>query len=476
MPFVTRKHIPRRTVLKGMGATVALPFLDAMVPAATAWSRTEAAASADNTRLLAIEIVHGSAGSTQFGLKEHLWSPALAGSNFDLSPTSLTPLEPFREYLTIVSNTMNHAAEAWSAPEIGGDHFRSSATFLTGAHPKQTEGSDINVGMSLDQLYATERGQGTAIPSLQLCIEPVDMAGGCDYGYACVYTDTISWASPTDPLPAIRDPRAVFNQLFGVGGTPQQRQIRRKESASILDWLTGSIAGLKSQLGAGDRQRFDRYLEDVREIERRLQNVEARNRSGEQREMPEAPVGVPDSFDEHVHLMMDLIATAFQADLTRVVSFKLARDASSRLYPGAGVDEGFHPSSHHQENKDKIKLFQKINTYHVGMVPYLLEKLKAVNEGGQNLLDKSLIIYGSPMGDSNLHNHRRLPLFLAGHASGRLKGNLHIAAPDDTPMANVWLAVLQQLGIEKRSFGDSTAALDLNAAAPSTTAVSGKGE
>jgi Protein of unknown function (DUF1552) len=469
MSFITRKCLPRRTVLKGMGATVALPFLDAMVPAGTAWTGTGSERS-ERTRLVAIEIVHGSAGSTQVGVKEHLWSPAVAGSNFDLQSTSLEPLQPFRNYLTIVSNTMNHSAEAWSAPEVGGDHFRSSATFLTQAHPKQTEGSDIHVGMSLDQVYAKERGQTTAIPSLQLCIEPIDLAGGCDYGYACVYTDAISWASPTEPLPAIRDPRAVFNQLFGVGGTPQNRRARREETASILDWLNGAIAGMRGQLGAGDRQRFDSYLENVREIERRLHNIEAHNQSGETRALPEAPVGVPDSFSEHVHLMMDLIVTAFQADLTRVVSFKLARDASSRLYPDSGVDEGFHPSSHHQENRDKVRLFQKLNTYHVSMVPYLLEKLKGVQDGDQDLLERSLVIYGSPMGDSNLHNHRRLPLFLAGHADGRLKGNLHIAAADDTPMANVWLAVLQKLGIDTDRFGDSTAALDLNAAVKTETA------
>jgi hypothetical protein len=464
MPFITKKCLPRRTVLKTIGAAVALPFLDAMVPAATAWTRTGAAAST-RTRLVAIEIVHGSAGGTQLGMKEHLWSPALAGTDFDLSPTSLKPLEPFRDYLTIVSNTMNHAAEAWSAGEVGGDHFRSSATFLTQAHPRQTEGSDIHVGMSLDQIYARERGQTTAIPSLQLCIEPIDMAGGCDYGYACVYTDAISWASPTEPLPAIRDPRAVFNQLFGVGGTPQDRSARRRETSSILDWLTEAITGMRQQLGAGDRQRFDRYLEDVRELERRLHNVEARNQSGEARELPDAPVGVPDSFDEHVHLMMDLMVTAFQTDLTRVVSFKLARDASSRLYPNSGVDEGFHPSSHHQENAEKVRLFQKINTYHVSMVPYLLEMLKSLQEGDQNLLQRSLVIYGSPMGDSNLHNHRRLPLFLAGHANGELRGNLHIAAASDTPMANVWLSVLQKLGVDKDGFGDSTGALDLNTGA-----------
>jgi hypothetical protein len=257
--------------------------------------------------------------------------------------------------------------------------------------------------------------------------------------------------------------------LFGVGGTPQDRSGRRKETSSILDWLTGAITGMRQQLGAADRQRFDTYLEDVREIERRLQNVETRNQSGDARELPDAPVGVPDSFDEHVHLMMDLMVTAFQTDLTRVVSFKLARDASSRLYPNSGVDEGFHPSSHHQENAEKVRLFQKINTYHVSMVPYLLERLKSLQEGDQNLLERSLVIYGSPMGDSNLHNHRRLPLFLAGHANGELRGNLHIASADGTPMANVWLSVLQKLGVDKDRFGDSTGALDLNAAAANAT-------
>jgi hypothetical protein len=465
--ILTRTHLSRRAMLKGVGATVALPFFDAMMPATQASSGMEAAAG--NTRLVAIEIVHGSAGSTQFGLKQHLWSPAQSGSRFDLAPTSLAPLEPYRDHLTIVSNTMNHSAEAWAAPEVGGDHFRSSATFLTQAHPKQTEGSDIRVGTSLDQAYAQKFGQTTPIPSLQLCIEPIDQAGGCDYGYACVYTDTISWASAGQPLPAIRDPRAVFNLLFGVGGTPRDRTTRRRENASILDWLNASIASMKQQLGAADRARFDRYLTDVREIERRIQTVEARNRSGEARELPAAPVGVPDSFDEHVRLMMDLIATAFQADITRVVSFKLARDASSRLYAESGVDEGFHPMSHHQENEEKIQLFQKINTYHVSLVPHLLDRLKGAHEGGSSLLDQSLIIYGSPMGDSNLHNHRRLPLFLVGHAGGRLRGNTHIIAADDTPMANVWVSVLQTLGIQTETFGDSTAALDLNPS-PTTSA------
>ncbi|HVB37975.1 MAG TPA: DUF1552 domain-containing protein [Vicinamibacterales bacterium] len=471
--YLTQRHLSRRAVLKGMGVTLALPFLDAMTPAGLTGTASAATRQGGTTRLVAMEMVHGSAGSAPYGLQQHMWSPAAAGRNFDLTPTSLVSLEPYRDDLTIVSNTMDHSAEAWSAPEIGGDHFRSSATYLTQAHPKQTEGSDIDAGTSLDQVYAKRFGQDTAIPSMQLCIEPVDQAGGCDYGYACVYTDTLSWSSPTEPLPAIRNPRAVFNQLFGLGGTPQDRTARRKAKASILDWLTVQIADMQKTLGASDRRRFDSYLTDVREIERRIQNVEAHNSSGAQRELPEAPVGVPDSFHEHVHLMMDLIAAAFQSDLTRVFSFKLGRDASARVYPGAGGDAAsaaFHPTSHHQEKPDNLKVFQAINSYHVSMVPYLLAKLKSIQEPNGSLLDNSVILYGSPMGDSNVHNHRRLPLFLLGHAGGRLHGHVHIKAPDDTPMANAWLAVLQTLGVDKDKFGDSREAMDLNPAVEATTA------
>jgi hypothetical protein len=471
--FITRKHLSRRTVLKGMGVTVALPFLDAMVPAGTAWAKTPAAKAISPTRLIAIEMVHGSAGSAAYGVKTNMWSPAASGHDFDLSPTSLKSLEPYREYLTIVSNTHNHAAEAWSAPEVGGDHFRSSATFLTQAHPKQTEGSDVDAGASIDQIYASRYGQDTAIPSMQLCIEPVDQGGGCEYGYACVYTDTLSWASPAEPLPAIRDPRTVFNQLFGLGGTAQDRAARHQTNASILDWVTSRVADLKKDLGPKDQSKLSDYLENVREIERRIQNVEAHNRSGAAREMPEAPVGVPDSFDDHVHLMMDLQVAAFQAGLTRVFSFKLGRDASGRVYPNAGgtaASAAFHPTSHHQEKEEVLKIFQAINTYHVSMVPYLIEKLKNIQEGDSNLLEKSLIVYGSPMGDSNLHNHYRLPLFMVGHANGQLKGNVHIMTPDATPMSNVWLSVLNMLGVEKDQFQNSTSALDLNPAATTTAA------
>jgi len=465
--FLTKKHISRRTVLRGMGATVALPFLEAMVPARTLLART---AAAGRTRLAAIEMVHGAAGSTQIGLAKNLWSPAAAGHAFDLSPGSLAPLEPFRDYLTIVSNTDVRNAEAFTTPEIGGDHFRSSAVFLTQTHPKQTEGSDVHVDVSLDQLYARRFGQDTPIPSMQLCIENVDQAGGCAYGYACVYTDTISWASPTEPLPMVRDPRAAFDQLFGVGATPGERRERRAEDRSILDWLSGSVARLQKELGAADRARMSDYLENVREIERRIQKIEASNSSGEPRELPGAPIGVPDSFSDHVKLMFDLQALAFASDITRVFAFKLGRDASNRTYPESGFKGAFHSSSHHGEREDRIVDFAKINTYHVSMIPYLLEALKKIEDGDGNLLDNTLVIYGSPMGDSNLHNHKRVPLFLAGHAGGALKGGVHLKAPDGTPLANVMLSMLHKLGLDDmQAFGDSTGEFDQNADSVATT-------
>ncbi|MGE5246252.1 MAG: DUF1552 domain-containing protein [Betaproteobacteria bacterium] len=465
--IITKKHISRRTVLKGMGVTVALPFLEAMVPAGTAWAKT----GGSKVRFVAIEMVHGSAGSTTLGIKKNLWAPAGVGRDFDLSGTSLGTLEPFREYVTVVSNTDVRNAEAFTAPEVGGDHFRSSAVFLTQSHPKQTQGSDVHAGTSIDQFYAKRFGQDTAIPSMQLCIENVDQAGGCSYGYSCVYTDSISWATPGQPLPMIRDPRVVFDQLFGVGATPEERAERRLEDRSILDWISGSVARLKQQLGAPDRARLSDYLDDVREIERRIQKVEARNSSGEPRELPEAPIGVPDSFEEHVKLMFDLQAVAFASDVTRVFAFKLGRDASNRVYPDSGVKTAFHSASHHQEKEERIDDFARINHYHVSMIPYFLNKLKNTPDGAGNLLENTLVLYGSPMGDSNLHNHKRCPLFLAGHAGGALKGGLHLRAADGTPMANVMLSVAHGLGLDDMSrFGDSNAEFDLNAVhAPATT-------
>ena len=451
--LITNKHMSRRTVLKGLGASVALPFLEAMVPANEAWG----APTSDRARLVCIEMVHGAAGSTKIGIEKNLWAPAAEGSAFDLTPTSLKSLEPFREYLTIVSNTDVRMAEAFTPPEIGGDHFRSSSVFLTQTHPKQTEGSDVLVGVSMDQLYAQRFGQDTPIPSMQLSIENVDQAGGCAYGYSCIYTDTISWASPTDPLPMIRNPRVVFEQMFGAGGTPEERARRRQTDRSILDWIADEVARVKKSLGPADRARLDDYLENVREIERRIQKIEARNASGEARELPDAPIGVPDSFEEHVKLMFDLQVAAFTADVTRVFSFKLGRDGSGRVYPGSGVNTGFHPASHHRDQEKRVLDFAKINTYHVGMVPYFLDKLKNTPDGDGNLLDKTLVLYGSPMGNSNVHNHKRCPLFLAGRGGGKFQGNVHVKAADGTPMANTMLTVLRRLGLEDlESFGDAT--------------------
>mgnify|MGYP001306886656 CR=1 FL=1 len=465
--FITQKHLSRRAALKGLGVTVALPFLEAMVPARTALAQT----AAGKVRLACIEMVHGSAGSTAFGIKENMWAPAATGSKFDLTPSALKPLDPLRDYLTIISNTDVKNAEAFELPEIGGDHFRSSAVFLTQMHPKQTQSSDVRVGTSLDQYYAQKYGQDTPIPSMQFCIENVDAAGGCSYGYSCVYTDTISWASPTQPMPMIRDPRVAFDQLFGVGATAAQRAERRAEDRSILDWITSDVARLKKDLGARDQERLSSYLDEVRELERRIQKTESFNSSGEQRELPGAPVGVPDSFEEHIKLMFDLQAIAFASDITRVFSFKLGRDASNRVYADSGVKTAFHSASHHQDRDDRIKDFQKINLYHIGMIPYFLNKLKNTPDGERNLLDNTLVLYGSPMGNSNVHNHKRCPLFLAGHAGGQLKGNLHIKAADGTPMANAMLSVGQMLGLDFKTFGDSTGAMDLNLAPEPTVAL-----
>src|SRR3954468_14296641 len=463
MHILSSKTLPRRTFVRGLGATFALPYLDAMRPMGFGAK----AAAGDRTRLVAIEMVHGAAGCNELGSKLNLWSPAEAGKAYDLGPTALKSLEAYREYLTIVSNTDVRQAEAVNPHEIGGDHFRSSAVFLTHSHPKQTEGSDIHVGTSMDQLYANAFGQDTPIPSLQLCIENVDQAGGCAYGYACVSTDSISWPSPTEPLPVIRDPRVVFEKLFGVGGSAEERQQRRMTRRSILDFVSSEMSSLKRTLGPEDRSRMDSYLDDIREVERRIQRIEARNMSSggsEQRELAGAPAGVPDSFEEHTKLMFDLQALAFAADLTRVFSFKMGRDGSSRVYPDSGSTRPFHPASHHGGSEAGVKEFFKINKYHVGMLPYFLDKLKSIQEGEANMLDKTMIIYGSPMGDSNLPKHRRCPLILLGKANGQLAGNQHIKAPDGTPMSNAMLSMMHTLGMNKiDSFGDSTGTLTLRA-------------
>jgi hypothetical protein len=456
--FVSHKHLSRRTVLRGLGVTLALPVLDAMVPAVTAQRRTPA--GSPRVRLACLEMVHGSAGATKFGATKNLWSPAEAGHAFDLSPTSLEPLEPFRDSVTIISNTDCRMADAFSDNEVGGDHNRSSAAYLTQAKPKQTLGSDIHAGVSMDQLYAQRAGQDSAIPSIQLAIESDD-TGGCHYGYACVYMGPISWATPTKPLPAIRDPRMAFDQLFGSGGTPAERAARRRTDRSILDWIARDVQRLRRDLGPADQRRLDQYLTDVREVERRIQHVEAHNLKSPDY-VPMAPVGIPDSFKEHVQIMFDLQAIAFVSGVTHVSSFKMSRDATGRTFPDSGTRTAFHLASHHNENERQILDFAKINTYHVGMIPYFLDKLKRAPEGDGTVLDNTVVLYGSPMGNSNLHNHKRCPLFLAGHGGGMLKGNRHVVAPDGTPMANVFLRLLHGLGVDDiESFGDSTGEVEL---------------
>ena len=449
--FITHTHLSRRTVLRGIGATLALPLLDAMVPA-RAFGRT---AANPRIRLACLEMVHGSAGSTQYGLEQNLWMPAAVGADFEFTPI-LKPLEGFRDYLTVITHTDLKPAEAFSAAEEGADHFRSSAVFLTAAHPKQTEGSDVRAGTSIDQLYAQQYGQDTPLPSLQLGIENVDAAGTCGFNYACVYSGPISWSSPTTPMPMTIDPRMAFENLFGDGGTAAERAARQRANRSILDGITLQVSRLRNDLGAGDRTRLNTYLESIREIERRIEKIEQQNASGEHRELPNAPVGVPDSWEEHVKLMFDLQVLAFQSEATRVSSFKLSRDTSNRVFPESGIKAPFHAMSHHGSIASKIAEYSKLNVYHMSLLPYFLEKLRDTPDGDGNLLDHSLILWGSPMGDSNVHTHRKLPVLLAGHANGRIKGNLHVKCANETPFANVLLTILHKLDIDQEQIGDST--------------------
>ena len=307
------------------------------------------------------------------------------------------------------------------------------------------------------------------MPSMQFCIENLDQAGGCTYNYSCAYTDTISWASPNEPLPMIRDPRVAFDMLFGAGGTPEERAARLASRRSILDWMAGEIASLQRELGAVDRIRMDRYLQNVREIERRIAGVETRNTNGEERELPEAPAGVPDSFTEHMRLMFDLQVLALQTDMTRVISFKTGRDADNRVFPESGSSRPFHPASHHGGREEAILEFNRICQYRVGQLPYFLEKLQNTMDGETSLLDQTMIMWGSPMADANLHNHRRCPLVLLGGANGLLEGNLHLKAPGGTPMANAMLAALNGLGMEMARFGDSTGEYTLSASSSAAT-------
>jgi hypothetical protein len=447
--FVAKKHISRRAVLRGMGATIALPLLDAMLPAQTPLRMT---AASPRSRLACIEMVHGAAGSTDEGARQHYWSPEKDGADFDWS-YSLEPLAPFREYITVVSGTDARPAEPCSPFEDGADHFRSSAVFLTAAHPKQTSGPDVLNGTSIDQLYAQRFGHDTRLPSFQLCIENIGLSGSCGFQYNCIYSETISWASPTDPLPMTVNPRVAFENLLSAAGP--DRTARRQAGRSVLDGIAPDASRLQQGLGAADRSRLNAHLEEVRGIERRIQTIERQNANVRKRELA-APLGVPDSWEQHVKLMFDLQVLAFATETTRVSAFKMSRDTSNRIFPESGVQTPFHTLSHHIERPALVAEFAKLNRYHVGLVSYFLEKLKSTPDGDGNLLDHSLVLYGSPMGDSNTHNHRRLPLFLAGHSGGTLKGNLHRLCPAGTPHANCLLTVMHKLGVDIDSIGDST--------------------
>ncbi len=450
--FITKKHVSRRTVLRGMGSLVTLPFLESMAPAQTRLRDTPAA---PRSRLACIEVVHGSAGSTVYGRQQHLWSPVQTGSDFELSKI-LEPMEPFRDHVTIVSGTDCDAANPRSAEEIGADHFRNACVFLTAARPKQTLGSDIYCGTSIDQIYAQRFGQDAPVPSIQLCTEPLDPTGPGAYKYSTVYMDTISWASPTMPLMSNFNPRVPFEEMFGTGGTPEDRVARQKLNRSILDGIADDVTRLRQGLGARDRNRLGDYLDNVREIERRIQAIEAYNASGEEKELPQAPVGTPDSWDARVKLMADLMAAGFAAEATRVAALKLGRDVSGRVFPESGSNKPFHPASHHGQTPNNIEEFAKINRYHVTLLAYFLEKLANTPDGDGTLLDHSLVLYGSAMADSHVHGHLDVPMLLAGHAGGRIKGNLHLREKEGTPQANILLTMMDKLGVNIESVGDST--------------------
>src|ERR1700733_13396102 len=442
--FIAKKRLSRRTLLRGMGASLALPLLDSMVPAQTPLRQT---AASPRSRLACIEMVHGAAGSAGSGDRNHYWSPQQEGSDFDFS-YSLESLASFREYITIISDTDARQAEAFAPSEGGAHHFRSSAAFLTAVHAKQTAGPDVSNGVSIDQIYARQAGQDAPLPSIQLGIEYIAPGGTCAFNYNCVYSETISWSSPTAPLPMQVNPCAAFEQLFAPDG--------RNAANSILDGIASDANRLKMNLGSDDRNRLDAHLEDVRAVERRIQAIERHNATAHMRELPGAPLGVPDSWEQHVKLMFDLQVLAFATDTPRVSALKLSHDTSTRIFPKSGVKPPFHTLPHHVGNPATVAEFAKLNRYHVSMLPYFLQKLKDSPDGDGNLLDHSLILYCIPMGDSNAHNHRRVPLLLAGHAGGQLNGNLHRTCPTGTPQANCLLTIMHKLGVDIASIGDSS--------------------
>jgi hypothetical protein len=445
--FITKKHIPRRTFLRGMGVTLALPLLDAMLPAQTPLART---AASPKTRVGFIFIPHGASMS--------YWTPASEGANFQLTPI-LSPLEPYRDRLTIVSGTAHRMADAQPG-EKGGDHATPAAVFLSGSHPRRTTGQDVRLGTTVDQVLAKQIGQDTPLPSLELGIEDVGATGTCGSGYSCAYSNTISWETPTKPLPVEIRPQVVFERLFGDGSTPEARTARKQQDRSILDSITHDVAKLRQNVGPSDARRLDQYLDDVREIERRLVMAERQASVAAAESVPATPVGVPESFEEHVRLMFDLMTLAFKSEITRVSSIMLGRELSVRSFPESGFNGGWHGTSHHGDNPVRLESWSKINRYHVQVLTHFIERLQSTPDGDGNLLDHSMILYGSGMSNGNQHNHYPLPVVLIGGGSGHLRGGRHIKA-DQSPMSNVLLAMLDKAGVQLDSFGDSTGKIDI---------------
>ena len=441
MNYLTKKHLPRRTVLRGLGASIALPLLDSMLPAQTPLAKT---AAKPRSRLSCIYVPHGATMDK--------WTPAAEGAGFEFTEI-LTPLDRFRDQICLVSN-LGHAPAAGVGSDAGADHARSAAVYLSGAHPEK---DSIKVGTTIDQIAAQHIGQDTPLPSIELSIEEVAIS--CGSGYACAYSNTISWKAPTIPLPMENNPQVVFEKLFGDGSTNADRAARKQQSRSLLDSVMAQVASLQNDLPASDRAKLNGYLDDVREIERRIQKAETQMPAG--LELPEAPVGIPESFDEHFKNMFDLQVLAFRADVTRVATLMYARDTSGAVYPQSGVREGFHVASHHSNNRANMDRFALINKYHVQMLAYFLDKLRATPDGDGNLLDHSMVLYGSSMSNGNQHDHDPLPVILAGGAAGQLKGGRHMKYAPHTPMSNLLLAMLDKLGIDQASQGDSTGKLEI---------------
>ncbi len=434
--FITKKHLSRRTFLTGTGVTIALPFLESMVPAATPLRQTAAKAK---TRFGAIYVPHGATMDK--------WTPEGEGSSFEFSEI-LQPLKPYRDRINVISD-LSHP-QAYGGGSATSNHTRSAAAYLSGANARL--GTQAYLGITVDQVAAQKIGQDTAMPSLELGIE--DPSLSCGDGLSCAYRDTISWQGPPSPLPMQNNPQVVFERLFGDGSTDAERRARRGQSLSLIDSVMGEVNSLQKKLPANDRSRVDQYLNDVREIERRIEK--AGQQVSADLKVPPAPTGIPKDFEEHIKLMYDLWVLAWQADLTRITTLLMAKELSNAVYAKSGIRDAFHILSHHSNLRENMDKFAVLNRYHATIFTYLLEKLKTTPDGDGSLLDHSIVLYGSAMGDANQHNHAPLPIILAGAASGRLKGGRHIRNPKDTTMSNLLLAILDKLGIQKESFGDST--------------------